>query len=535
MEIELEADLEDRLSLAAFAELWWADLRPQVVDLKQFLDNKQAALRMLRRNHPGFPAPVTASSRTHLYRLGDLANWVEDAQPSASNPGEAVQERSALVGVEWHLDRAIDACIAEVGPGAARRLALLIVIALDHAGLAPGLSRLPARVKALIEKSSGLSELLRSATSRRAAPPPGLAEAIDVLVEGLPDPVTSTGRLARTIAASLLEGEAAADIADHALDRSESQLSTALQRRTGDSLTMLILAAGRPRPGERIVDLAAGEAGLLIRAAVQAGDAVRLAGIEVDRAAWAIGRCRLHLHRRDADFRLGDSLGDHEPLPAGDLVLVDPPVDKRRDYVRWLAAATRACGEGGRAVVALPALTAEPGRREWKDFGIRHCTFLVKGPARLRLDRGVTLAIWGVREKPSDDMLLVDASRLGLRRVGLSEIGEEQAEELGALLDQWEQSGRVEALSWLPAAAFPRAAYGGLPDEFNELGRRAHGPDSDIGAAMKEALALATRLDSHLNGELQSYAAEQHRRAIHGLTQRLTAQLQLWDTGNEDP
>jgi hypothetical protein len=150
------------------------------------------------------------------------------------------------------------------------------------------------------------------------------------------------------------------------------------------------------------------------------------------------------------------------------------------------------------------------------------------------MDRGVTLAIWGVQEKPDADMLLVDASRLGMRRVGLSEIGEEQAEQVGALLDEWQQAGRVAALSWLPAAAFPRAAYGGLPDELNELGRRTQGPDSDIGAAMKEALALATRLDSHLKGELQPYAAEQHRRAIHGLTQRLTAQLELWDTANED-
>src|SRR6516164_7293959 len=123
MEIELQADLDDRLSLAAFAELWWADLHAQASDTKQFLDNKQAAIRMLRRNHPGFPPPVTATSRTHLYRLGDLATWAEHAQHGASTPEEAIRERSAQVGVEWHLDRAIDACTAEIGPGAARRLA----------------------------------------------------------------------------------------------------------------------------------------------------------------------------------------------------------------------------------------------------------------------------------------------------------------------------------------------------------------------------------------------------------------------------
>jgi hypothetical protein len=119
--------------------------------------------------------------------------------------------------------------------------------------------------------------------------------------------------------------------------------------------------------------------------------------------------------------------------------------------------------------------------------------------------------------------------------VGLSEIGAEQAEEMAAILDEWQETGRVDSPFWLPASAFPRDAYGGLPDELHQLTRRAHGPGGDIGTAMQEALTLARRLETHLHGDLEPYTAEQHRRAVHGLTQRLTTQLQLWDTAKDDP
>jgi hypothetical protein len=278
------------------------------------------------------------------------------------------------------------------------------------------------------------------------------------------------------------------------------------------------------------VDLAAGEAGLLISAARYAEGSVDLTGIEIDPDTWAVGRCRLYLHRLDADFRLGDSLRRSEALVGANLVLVDPPVDRRRDYVRWLAAAASACAGGGRAIVALPALTAQPERREWKEQGIRHCTFLVRCPARLRMDRGVALVLWGLEESPAQDMLLVDASQLGAMRAVLHDIDEGQADSLRLLLDQWQLTGRVDARSPLTAAAFPRAAYRGLPAE---LGRRVQ-PGRDIRRAMSDALELAERLGKHLEGDLRPYTAEQHRRAIEGLTARLKAQINMGDAETAD-
>jgi hypothetical protein len=543
-EIDLEADPDDRVSLAAFAELWWADQRPPSVDAERFVDNKQAAIRMLRRNHPGFPAPVTASSRTHLFRLGDLAEWAVAAQKSSLPSEEAIQQRSATVGVEWHLDRAIDACAAELGPDRARQLALLIAMALDQSGVAPGLSKLPVRVRTLVDTGSDLSRLLRGIAVRRAGAPLDLAEAVNMLSEGLPASIDSTGRLAGAMTASLLAGYSAADVADRALDRCESQVSTLSQRRTGESLAMLMFAAGRPKPGEHLVDLAAGEADLLISAAHHAGGPVALTGVEVDRVTWAIGRCRLYLHRLTADFRIGDSLTDLGALPTGDLVLLDPPVDKRRDYVRWLAAARIACSQGGRAIVSLPALTAQPGRREWTEVGIQTCDFLVKCPARLRTDRGAPLSIWGLKENPGHDLLLVDASRLGTSRVGLREIDQDEADALRDLLEGWQHQGRVHAAAPLTAGAFPRAAFSGLPIDTTrlEMSNRpmgtvlqdsSHWPSrllledrSDVGDAMTDALTLAERLGEYLDGDLRPYTAEQHRRAIQGLTQRLRAQVQ---------
>lgn len=159
-QIDLPANLDDRLSLAAFAELWWAEQRPDSEDMAKFVENKQAAIRMLRKNHRGFPAPVTASGRTHLFRLGDLAGWAVSTQKPSWTPEEAVRQRSPLVGEQWHLDRAIDVCVVELGPDLARRLAVLTAVALDHAGVAPGLPKLPARVRSHLEDGSDLSAFL---------------------------------------------------------------------------------------------------------------------------------------------------------------------------------------------------------------------------------------------------------------------------------------------------------------------------------------------------------------------------------------
>jgi predicted RNA methylase len=555
-QIDLQADLDDRVSLGAFGELWWAAERTGSDDTKEFRDKKQAAIRMLRRNHPGFPASVTASGRTHLFRLGDLAEWAVGAQKSPMSPEEAVRHRSALVGVEWHLDRAIDAWVTELGPYRARHLAPLIAMALDQAAVAPGLSKLPARVRTLLEDGSGLSRLLHGLTARRAGSPPGLADAINVLSDGLPASAEGTARLARAMVASILAGQSAADVADHTLERCQSGDSEASQRRTAESLSMLMLAAGRPQPGEHIVDLAAGEAGLLIRAAGEAAGAVELTGIEVDPVTWAIGRCRLHLHGLAADFRLGDSLTDLESLPTGDLVLVDPPVDKRRHYVRWLTAAISACLEDSRAVVTVPALAAERGRREWREVGIRHCTFLVKCPDRLRLDRGTRLAIWGLEQSPRENLLVVDASRLGTERVALRDISADEAKSLHDLLDRWQRTGRVNPVSPLEANGIPRLAYAGLPAEVTVRAMRSRSRDgttpidlmdsdfsdpimriefeapNDTGDAMTKALKLAERLSTYLDDELRPYTAEQHRRAIQGLIQRLRAQVHTRDIGS---
>jgi hypothetical protein len=122
-------------------------------------------------------------------------------------------------------------------------------------------------------------------------------------------------------------------------------------------------------------------------------------------------------------------------------------------------------------------------------------------------------------------MLLVDASQLGSIRAVLHDIGLEQASSLRRLLDQWQRSGRVDAAPPLTAAAFPRAAYRGLPAELS-LRMQA---DSNIQRAMSEALELAEQLGTHLEGDLSPYTAEQHRRAIQGLTARLRAQIAMDD------
>jgi SAM-dependent methyltransferase len=536
MAVRVEPD--DLLSLADFVELWWAtevaagrDQGP--VAGAQIVANKQAALRMLRRTHSGFPESAKAAGRTRLFRLGDLAEWTAAAYEQSGTVEEMVEQRAATAGARWHLARALDACAAEIGATECRRVAVATVTVLDYLGVGSQPGPLPARAKALVGETSDAVTALRAAAVRLGRQHRDLERALARLLAGFSEGTGAAGRVVTSAAAALVAGETPSILVDHVLQALDASSEAGGTARTADALAKLLVAAGQPRPGEHVVDLAAGEGNLLIEAAERAGGPLTLSGIELDPDALAIAACRLHLRGLAADLRLGDSLGSDD-LPMADLVLVDPPLDGRRGYRRWLDAAVGCCGPAGRAVVALPGLTAATYRREWRDTGEAHASFLVRCPSRLRADHGDTLVLWGLTTAPSDSVLLVDASHTGIRREALTTVDASSGAKLGAVVDVWRRRGQVRAEAPLLADSVPRRQLSSAGGDMFAAAPAGDGPDPATRTSMTDALALAERLDDLVNGALRPYTAEHHRRAIKGLVQRLRNQLGQTDEREPD-
>ena len=184
---------------------------------------------------------------------------------------------------------------------------------------------------------------------------------------------------------------------------------------TSASLADAIAAVGAVERRQRVLDPASGEGSLLLSVARSTPSAL-LEGREKDEFSWALSVVRLELHGVKADLRPSPSLGGPALSPA-DVVVLDPPLDNRREYVEWLRLALSALEPDGRAVVALPAFTADPARREWRDVGSMHATSLVHLPGRLRSDAGEPLVLWVLSsEKAEGDLREVDARDLGERR-----------------------------------------------------------------------------------------------------------------------
>jgi hypothetical protein len=532
-------DVDDQLSLAEFVELWWAHQVP-VTDaesgvLAKFLDRKQAALRMLRRSpqRPGFPEPTGTSGRTRLYRLGDLVSWIASCESNHEAVTVALGDRPQQVPPSWHVRRAVDACAVELDAELARRLAVAVTLALDCQGTESGHGNpVTESLEALSAEHDVLSRL-RSESSAIEASHPDLDGVFAHLLSGMPTDVSAAGRLLQATASALSAGLPAARLADATLERLSSAPAVGGgSGLTGTGLVRLMVAAGDPRPGESALDLAAGEGSLLLYVAESAGDNPRLAGFEPDSAKWAIAKGRFHLHRLPVDLHHGMSLDGGETLPTADLVLVDPPLDHRSDYPRWLALAANCCTPTGRAVVCLPRDSRETSNPGWATVGSEFCDVLITVPNRLRTDHGEGMVLWVLDREPKDQVLLVDASNVGHQRGALNEVDAEHESALRLTVREWRRSNTASGSPPIDVVAVARwdmdIDKSQPSTDITDRGPARSEVGGDSGGlehTIEEAKAMADRLSALVEGPLRPYTSEEHRRALARLSSRLRRYL----------
>jgi len=557
--------LDDEVSLAEFVALWWADEAPEAggveasENFKKFLDRKQASVRMLRLNRPGFPSTVGSNPRSGLYRLGDLVYWMVGDSGDGTDALDQLEVRLSRVPPLWHLRRAVDACRRQLDAESSRSLAVAAILALHCFGLRPGLERQPPATRRLTSAGHDAIAQLRIGAQAIEKSAPELEGVFERLLDGIPDRVEEAGRLVTAATDAIVSGAQAAGLVELVLGSfAPARTADGGSTLTETGLSRLMIAAGDPRPGAGILDLAAGEGSLLLLCAAEgSGDSAHLAGFEPDPLAWAIAKSRFYLHGLTVDLTLGKSLGGSVHPGRADLVLVDPPLKSRLTFRKWLSLASDCTGPGGRAVVVLPAVTLSKTRREWREFGPERVGIIVKSPNRLRRDLGDALALWVLDDKPEEQILLVDASNLSQRQETLNLVGSHEADSLRHTIRIWRKEGRAEVTAPVVAQAVSRPekdpALSGHPvktmmanslsrgaDEMdiNFINSRSESGESEeaelfggnqfaagtsnvVEKAVSEAKELAVRLGVLVNGPLRPYSSEEQRRALSRLVGRL--------------
>jgi hypothetical protein len=178
-------------------------------------------------------------------------------------------------------------------------------------------------------------------------------------------------------------------------------------------------------------------------------------------------------------------------------------------------------------------VSLETSRREWQDIGRKHAGVVVTGPNRLRSDHGETLALWVLDAHTEDQILMVDASKLGRQRGALNDVTPQEADLLRRTVRIWSREGQVEAPT--PVSALKMSRYGAahydsivsekrssLPDRRGHIGDAS----SELRDALREARDLTARLKTLVTGPLQSYTSEEHRRALKRLLGRLNGYIE---------
>lgn len=469
-------DVDDPVGLAEFAELL-LEAEGVTVDADR-LRSRTVALRMARRRDDRFPDPVLDTGRSQRFCLGALMEW------------QARQGRPVEPTVRWALARAIDLARQEL--------------------------RSDRQDEVDVARIVGLDLLLRT-VGQAAPPPPGsVSDALRSQPAAL--------RLERCLQAALAEGADPASIGDDLVEGLRTTTGGAYGHTTAGAVAELLLAVADVTPGERVVDAACGEGGLLLEVHRQVPGAVLL-GREVDRGAWWVATVRHLLHRTGAD--LGAEPADStEPgvMPAGNVVVLDPPftAGRRRAgsggpgrwlFPRWLGVALGALAPGDRAVVALPGRTVDRRRQEWVTVG-HHVRALVIAPDRLRDDIGGDIAVWELTAEPGDGRILVaDVSRDVDRRSSRKRVGTATLDDL-----------RMDLRAWRRDGSLPARVSGQVVDLTDEGAPIPAAVGYDRAVEEERALALAGELRSLLVGgeaPLRHHATGELAKGLDRLVRRL--------------
>lgn len=398
-----------------------------------------SAVSNWRKRHEDFPPPRLQTPGGDLFSLAEVERWLlENEKISGPVPPSAVLWRIAdAVRGSWTADELrhfmLSALVYLVACERATNGRLDMATeeqweSVQDAADEQLLKRLIAVGRHLEEGNPPLRGLLVDGFSVTEAPGPAVRQLLVAL------------------RAALSEEAADVELFHELTDRTNRGDRFAQEYSTPDDLALLMVRLAEPL-GKTVADLAAGNGGLLLMAAVAAERSeppTTLFGVDINQDVIRHARAWFFIYDVDAELRVGNSLRmPFEELPSADTVLLDPPygVGKWGDaelYLHdrwtygapppssadfaWLQVALHALRPGGRAVVLQPPSSTWVGGREGEIRASMLDDACIEGviqlPERLRRNTSIPLTLWLLRssnreQASNEDVLLVDASDLG--------------------------------------------------------------------------------------------------------------------------
>ncbi|MBW3663377.1 MAG: SAM-dependent methyltransferase [Actinobacteria bacterium] len=450
-------------------------------DVAEIADVGSSAVSNWRKRHEDFPAPRLQTAGGALFSLAEVERWLlENEKIDGPVPPSAVLWRLA------------DAVRGSWTPEELRHFmlsALVYLVACQRA--ASGRLDLATEDQWGSVQDVADEQLLErlAAVGRRLEE--GNPQLQGLLVDGFSvteAPGHAVRQLLIALRAALSEEAADVELFHELTDRMDRADRFAQEYSTPDNLALLMVRLAEPL-GKTVADLAAGNGGLLLMAAVAAERSeppTTLFGVDINEDVIRHARAWFFIYDVDANLRVGNSLRmPPEELPAADTVVLDPPygvgkwgdaelyLDDRWTYgapppssadFAWLQLALHALRPTGRAVVLQPPRSTWAGGREGEiragmlDDGC--IEGVIQLPERLRRNTSIPLTLWLLRsssrkQASTDEILFVDASDLGTAGRHATELEEHEIDLIvelvhlarsGAAIPR-EHSGRAFRLS----------------------------------------------------------------------------------------
>lgn len=526
-----------------------ADLLVSISDIADLAGVSRPAVSNWRKRHAGFPAPRVQAPAGALFSLEDVERWLieEEKIEGPIPPARILRQlaeaaRGTMAPPEW--SRFLTAC-------------LVYLEACKRAAQDSDVSIPPHQRWETVRESESrsLHNQLIAAASAVEKSTPALQ---GLLLTGLdqrpqPDPDRLRALLDTLEVAAQDELGGFVDLYEDLVDHSDAAEPFRAEHDTPASLAQLIVELAPP--AETIIDLAAGEGGLLLLAALhmRALEAPHLTGFDINEDVHRAARSRFFLYDISVDLRRADVFRvPAADLPKADLVVVDPPFGLSRwgdaeiyqgeqwqfgspspssAEFAWSQLALWCLRPGGTAVVVMPAGAAFRGARDAKirtamlDAGVIEAVIAL--PSRVFASTAVQPHLWILRadRRPGEPVLMGNASRVGESTRSQTVFSQSDIDNIVGVVAAWRSHRTVEAAPPLFARAVER-------DEVVEgdltPARYDTGPKVDLVALrdrekeLREVVSLrsSTALEavrSALDGERSPVEAKRSRRV--GTTQ----------------
>ena len=412
-----------------------------------------------RRRYEDFPQPVQETGARSLFRLAEVEHWMRRHG-----------KRFVVPSVEQRLWSAFNAVRGDVLPEDAAQAGMVLLglsVLADRLGRT---ERKPLEHALWEADGEGLTELLRRLAYQ--ASHCGLVDPAVVEVDAdrirafLPFLQAIYGFAGEYGDGEVFEALMAAFIRDQqGKGRGEFVTPPALAR--------LMISLAEPISGT-VYDPACGVGGLLFAAYRAAGSAakVRLVGQETHASAWGMAKLRMLVHDIHAEIVLGDTLaGDADLDIRADVVLADPPLgmhwrpEKSHDVHRWPVGAPppgradlawlqhsisrlRPTGLAFHVTAHGPLFRAGAEaeiRRRLIASGCVHA--IIALPPGTYANTAIPVALWIVGQAGSSDadgVFLLDASRLGHRVGGRTELTDTEINMIVERYRRWQSGDATE-------------------------------------------------------------------------------------------